>query len=102
MVFKHFFFLKMGVVDLFSQTSRLPYLADGGSNLRVQDILQNGFLSVDEKGTIAAAATISHVVTLSLNSAPEEIFFNVDQPFLSIIVDKRNKIPVFISKIFDP
>lgn len=92
----------MGVVDLFSQTSRLPYLTMDGSPLRVQDILQNGYLSVDEKGTIAAVATISHVVTLSLTSAPEEIFFNVDQPFLSIIIDKRNKIPVFISKIFDP
>lgn len=92
----------MGIVDLFSQTSRLPYLANAGNELHIQDILQNGFLSVDEKGTVAAAATISHVVTLSLNSAPEEIHFNVDQPFLSIIVDKRNKIPVFISKIFDP
>lgn len=92
----------MGVVDLFAQTSRLPYVTANGSPLRVQDILQNGFLSVDEKGTIAAVATISHVVTLSLNSAPEEIFFNVDQPFLSIIVDKRNKVPVFISKIYDP
>lgn len=92
----------MGVVDLFSQTSRLPYLANTGAALRIQDILQNGHLSVDEKGTIAAVATISHVVTLSLNSAPEELFFNVDQPFISIIVDKRNKVPVFISKIFDP
>lgn len=93
---------QMGVVDLFSATSRMPYLTVDGSPLRVNDILQNGYLSVDEKGTIAAVATISHVVTLSLNSAPEEIFFNVDQPFISIIVDKRNKIPVFISKIFDP
>lgn len=92
----------MGIVDLFSQTSRLPYLSNAVNGLRIQDILQNGFLSVDEKGTIAAVATISHVVTLSLNSAPEEVFLNVDQPFLSIIVDKRNKIPVFISKIFDP
>lgn len=92
----------MGVVDLFSQTSRLPYFTHDGHPLRVQDIIQNGYLSVDEKGTIAAVATISHVVTLSLNSAPEEVFFKVDQPFLSIIVDKRNKVPVFVSKIFDP
>lgn len=92
----------MGIVDLFSQTSRLPYLTVNGLPVRIQEILQNGYLSVDEKGTIAAAATISHVVTLSLNSAPEEIFFKVDQPFISIIVDKRNRVPVFISKIFDP
>lgn len=94
----------MGIVDLFSQTSRLPYVTStqSESNLRVDDILQQSILSVDQKGTIAASATISHVVTLSLNSVPEEINFKVDQPFLSIIVDKRNKIPLFISKIFDP
>lgn len=92
----------MGIVDLFSQTARMPYLTVDGLPVRVQDILQNGFLSVDEKGTIAAVATISHVVTLSLNSAPEEIHFKVDQPFISVIVDKRNRVPVFISKIFDP
>lgn len=92
----------MGVVDLFSSTSQLPFLAINEPGLRVDDILQQGILSVDEKGTIASVATISHVVTLSLNSAPEEIYFKVDQPFLSIIVDKRNKIPIFISKIYDP
>lgn len=92
----------MGVVDLFTVTSRLPYLTTDGYPAKVQDIIQNAFLSVDEKGTIAAAATFSHVVTLSLSSAPEEMFFTADQPFLSIIVDKRNKIPIFISKIFDP
>lgn len=94
----------MGIVDLFTSTSRLPYLASSPSDspLRVDDILQQSILSVDQKGTVAASATISHVVTLSLNSAPEEIFFKVDEPFLAIIVDKRNQIPLFISKIFDP
>lgn len=92
---------QMGLVDLFTQASNLPYLAKN-EPLRVDDILQQSILSVDEKGTIAAAATISHVVTLSLNSAPEEVFFNVNQPFLSVIVDKRNKVPLFISKVFDP
>lgn len=87
---------------MFTQASQLPFLANGETDLRVDDVLQQGILSVDEKGTIAAAATISHVVTLSLNSAPEEVFFNVDQPFVSVIVDKRNKIPLFVSKIYDP
>lgn len=92
----------MGTVDLFSRTSQLPYLATNEKFLRVDDILQQGILTVNEQGTVASVATISHVVTLSLNSAPEEIFFKVDQPFVSIIVDKRNKIPIFISKIYDP
>lgn len=92
----------MGIVNLFTSLSNLPYVTANGEPLRVQDIVQQSFIQVDEKGTIAAAATFSHVVTLSLNSAPEEVYFHVDQPFLSIIVDKRNKIPIFISKIYDP
>lgn len=70
--------------------------------LRVDDILQQSVLNVDEQGTLAASATISHVVTLSLNSAPEEIVFNVDQPFCTVILDKRYKVPLFIGKIYDP
>lgn len=93
---------QMGIVDLFTQSSQLPYLAENEPALRVDDILQQGLLSVDEKGTIAAAATVSHVVTLSLSSAPEEVYFKADQPFISIVVDKRNKIPIFISKIYNP
>lgn len=92
----------MGIVNLFTSVSNLPYVTANREPLRVQDIVQESYISVDEKGTIAAAATFSHVVTLSLNSAPEEVYFNVDQPFISIIVDKRNKIPIFISKIYDP
>lgn len=92
----------MGIVNLFTSVSNLPYITSNGEPLRVQDIVQESYISVDEKGTKAAAATFSHVVTLSLNSAPEEVHFNVDQPFLSMIVDKRNKIPIFISKIYDP
>lgn len=94
----------MGIVDLFSQTAKLPYFTNDRleSPLRVDDILQQCILNVDEKGTTAASATISHVVTLSLNSVPENLRFNLDQPFLSIIVDKRYQIPLFISKIFDP
>lgn len=94
----------MGIVDLFTTNSRLPYFARSSSDasLRVDDILQQSILSVDQKGTVAASATISHVVTLSLSSALEEVFFKVDEPFLAIIVDKRNQVPLFISKIYDP
>lgn len=94
----------MGIVDLFTTASRLPYFARSSSDesLRVDDILQQSILSVDQKGTVAASATVSHVVTLSLSSVPEEITFKVDEPFLAIIVDKRHQVPLFISKIYDP
>lgn len=93
----------MGIKDLFSENCRLPFLAENSqAPMHVDDILQQSILSVDEKGTIASIATISNVVTLSLNTPPEEISLDVDQPFVSIIVDKRNKVPLFISRIYTP
>lgn len=93
----------MGIVNLFNDRCRLPFLADNEQVLlKVDDIIQQSILSIDERGTTAAVATISHVVTLSLNTVLEEISFVVDQPFVSIIVDKRNKVPIFISKISTP
>ena len=93
----------MGITSLFANSCKLPFLATSiKDSVHVSDILQQSILSVDETGTTASSATISHVVTLSLNSSPEEIPFDVDQPFLAVIVDKRNKIPLFVGKIFDP
>lgn len=70
--------------------------------LGINDVLQKTILKVDAKGTIAASATSVSVVALSLTYARENLIFNADQPFLSVIVDKQNKIPMLISKIFDP
>lgn len=87
----------MGIVNLFTRNSKLPYLAeDQQSALRVDDILQESFLYVDESGTVASSATVSQ------GSSLEEIAFKVDQPFISVIVDNRNKMPIFVSKICDP
>lgn len=96
--------LKLGIVDLFTSAAKLPFFSSDRSvePLRVDDILQQSLLQVDEKGTVATSATISHVITLSLSSVPEEIHFTVDQPFLAVIFDRRNQIPLFIAKIFDP
>lgn len=94
---------QMGIRELFTENCRLPYLAENVQiPLHVDDILQQSILSVDERGTIATIVTITNVVTLSLNTPPEEISLDIDQPFVSIIVDKRNKVPLFLSRIYTP
>lgn len=40
----------MGVVNLFTSVSNLPYITSTGEPLRVQDIVQESYISVDEKG----------------------------------------------------
>lgn len=92
----------MGLVDLFTINSKLTYLTSNNEFIRVDDILQQSVLNVDENGSVAASATSVAVVTLSISSVPEELIFEVNQPFLALIIDKRNKVPLFIAKIFNP
>lgn len=94
--------LKMGLVDLFTINSQLPFLTDSQEQVKVDDVLQEAILKVDETGTVAAAVQSVSVVTLSINESPEEVSFIVDQPFLAIIVDRRNRTPLFLGKIVDP
>lgn len=92
----------MGLVDLFTINSQLPFLTDSQEQVKVDDVLQEAVLKVDETGTVAAAAQSVAVVTLSINESPEEVAFIVDQPFLAMIVDRRNRTPLFLAKIVDP
>lgn len=91
----------MGVVDVFSENANIPYLAH--KRVLVSDAQQDVYLSVDEKGTTAAAVTTFSVITLSSSSyEPEEKTFDVNQPFLAVILHKQTRLPIFIAKIFDP
>lgn len=92
----------MGLVNLFTAQSELPYFTNNHEPVTVSDILQHSVLNVDEYGSVATSATSVSVVSLSLASAPRDLTFVADQPFLAMIVDKRSKVPLFIAKIFDP
>lgn len=92
--------LKMGLVDLFTSNSNLPYLVQN-QQLQTNDILQQSYLSIDENGATASSATVSYIVPLS---AKDPVFITktvlVNKPFLAVIVD--NGVPVFVSKIYQP
>ena len=91
----------MGLGRLFSTPSELVYVNEGRP-VSVGDCVHNAKLSVDEKGTLAAAANAFSIIALSINSPDPEVPFIVDQPFLAMIVDRRNRYPLFVAKIFDP
>lgn len=92
----------MGLVNLFTIQSQLPYFTNNHEPVTVSDILQHTVLNVDEYGSVATSATSVSVITLSLDGLPRELVFVADQPFLAIIVDKRSKVPLFMAKIYDP
>lgn len=91
----------MGLGRLFSSPSELVYVNEGRP-VSVGDCVHSAKLSVDEKGTLAAAANAFSIIALSINSPDPEVPFIVDQPFLAMIVDRRNRYPLFVAKIFDP
>lgn len=92
----------MGLRRAFETTSGITCLAEN-EPITIGDIVQDATINVDEQGTVAAAATSIHVLTLSsFQEVFEDFIFTVDQPFLAIILHKRQNLPIFISRVYDP
>jgi serpin B len=92
---------ELGIRDLFSQHAQLPFVSTK-ENVQVSDVQQQSKLEVNEKGTIAASITTFSVVALSYSPPLPNVNILVNKPFLAIVVEKANKIPLFISKISRP
>merc|ERR1711944_22691 len=90
----------MGVSTLF----RTPNLGDiSDEPLYVSDVLHKAQVKINEEGSEAAAATAVIVNTRSGGpSFQRQREFRVDQPFVFIIHDNANKLPLFIGRIINP
>jgi serpin B len=72
----------------------------GNRELSVSEVLHKAFVSVDEAGTEAAAAT---AVVMDLTSMPQEpIQVTVDHPFLFLIRDLETGTILFVGRVIDP
>jgi serpin B len=69
--------------------------------LFLQAVLQQVFISVDEDGTEAAAATAVVVGAESAQLDPPEPLV-VDRPFVFVIHDTQHGTPLFLGKVTDP
>lgn len=71
--------------------------------LFVGDVMHQAFVSVDEKGTEAAAATAVVMADGGVAPNPEEpIPVTVDRPFLFAIHDTSNGALLFVGEVVDP
>ncbi len=77
--------------------TRMASCADG--NLFIGDILHKTFISVDERGTRAGAATAVAMNSESI-SVPE-LTVTLDRPFVFMILDNTNGLPIFIGAVTD-
>jgi len=89
---------EMGMPDAFSGSADFSGITNEES-LFISDIIHKAFVSVDENGTEAAAAT----AVMMAGSAPvEPAKITVDQPFIFFIRDIETGTTLFIGRVLNP
>ena len=90
---------KLGAKKVFGPGAELEELASGP--LSVSKIKHIALVDVTKEGTEGAAATGAEIVLLSA-SFRDRKDINVVSPFIFIVQDKQNNIPILVGKIMDP
>lgn len=87
----------LGMPDAFGAAADFSGISEGGG-LHLADVVHQAFISVDENGTEAAAATAA---TFEI-SAPPPAELTVDRPFLFIIRHHSTGEILFVGQVVDP
>jgi len=74
----------------------------GKRDLYITDVIHQAYINVDEKGTEAAAATVTLMGLGSAPQSPDLKIFNVDHPFVFLIKDNTTGSILFMGKIMNP
>ena len=72
----------------------------GNQDLFISDVLHKAYVSVDEEGTEAAAATAVVMAESAMPTEPVE--FTADHPFLFLIRDRGTGAILFVGRVLDP
>lgn len=91
----------LGMADAFDATRADFSGMDGNRDLYIGNILHKAFVSVDERGTEAAAAT-AVIMQLAAARPAEPIEFTVDRPFIYLICDNQTGSILFAGRVLDP
>jgi serpin B len=93
--------------DSFSEMVAPLGEADDGEDdtlppMAVPSIVQQCSVHVNEKGTVAAAATELEIVGFGMGSPEPVVDFVADHPFLFFIKEDRSRVVVFAGQVVDP
>ena len=95
----------LGVTDAFDRFkadfSRMAEINEPNYNLYINDVLQKTFIEVNEKGTRAGAATSFNMNLGCTAAGPPEKTVILDRPFVYMIVDNENYLPIFMGVLRD-
>ncbi len=91
---------RMGMPDAFSDEAADLSGMDGTRNLFIKEVVHKAYVSVDEAGTEAAAATAVIVAEMAAPMEPVEMV--VDHPFVFMIRDIETRAILFVGRVVDP
>ena len=90
---------RMGMPVAFSPSADFSGMT-GGKELYIDQVIHKAFVSVDEAGTEAAAAT---AVDMKLTSMPAEpVNVTIDHPFIFLIRDIETGTILFVGRVMNP
>lgn len=91
---------ELGMPTAFTDNADFSAMGPEGSDWLIQEVLHEAFISVDEAGTEAAAAT---AVVMGVTSAPAQpVTLTVDRPFVFLIRDVPTGAVLFMGRVVDP
>jgi serpin B len=88
----------MGMPTAFSGMADFSGMT-GNQDLFISDVIHEAFVSVDEAGTEAAAAT---AVIMKLTAAQEMVTISLDNPFIFLIRDIKTGSVLFVGRVLNP
>lgn len=91
---------KLGMAKAFSNQADFSGMSPKG-DLKIDKVVHQTYLAVDETGTEAAAATGAIMATAAMRP-DTPIKFHADHPFLFWIEDKRSGAILFMGRVTDP
>jgi serpin B len=71
----------------------------GSRDLSISFVVHKAFVSVDEKGTEAAAAT---GIGMTVSAPQQNAVFTVDRPFIILIRDRETGAILFLGRVLNP
>jgi serpin B len=95
----------MGMTDAFDERADFTGMQEEGTPpepLGIGDVLHKAFISVDEHGTEAAAATVVLMSPVAAPPSEEPIEVRIDRPFIFAIRDMRTGTVLFLGRVMDP
>lgn len=73
-----------------------------GAELMLSQVQHKSIVQIDEKGTIAAAATGATMITKAMPDPDHWISFHIDRPFLFVIKEKKSDTILFMGQVKEP